>query len=157
MPTPSAVPSALPVHERRFFEAILGVPAPWRIEHADLSLTEARLDLYVGHLAGSIWPCPECHTELPCHDLAARRTWRHLDACQFLTLVHASVPRVECPRHAVRDVGVPWANAGSLYTTAMERHIIGLIQRGGVSEAARTLRIDWADAWRLGMSRRTGV
>ena len=36
-----------------------------------------------------------------------RRSWRHLDTCQFKTLLVADVPRVECPEHGVVVEHVP--------------------------------------------------
>lgn len=39
----------------------------------------------------------------------AERTWRHLDTCQFQTLLTARLPRVDCPEHGVSQVAAPWA------------------------------------------------
>jgi transposase len=38
---------------------------------------------------------------------------RHLDSCQFRTLLHARPPRVRCPTHVVRQVTLPWAEGRS--------------------------------------------
>ena len=37
------------------------------------------------------WVCPECEAAAPIHD-HQDRSWRHLDTCQFHTIVHARVP-----------------------------------------------------------------
>ncbi len=41
--------------------------------------------------------------------LRNERKWRHLDGCQFKTILHASVPPVKCGKHGVKQVNVPWA------------------------------------------------
>ena len=63
------------------------------------------------HLAEEL-SCPACGTELAGFDHADERTWRHLDTCQFRTILEADVPRVECPEHGIHQVRVPWAEPG---------------------------------------------
>ena len=41
------------------------------------------------------------------------RRWRHMDSCQFKTILEASVPVVECPEHGAQTVQVPWAEESS--------------------------------------------
>ena len=142
---------------RGLLEASMGLPTPWRIERVDLRLTESCLSVRVGHAADASWPCPRCDVVSPCHDHGMEREWRHLDFCQCRLLLHASVPRVACPRHGVAEVTVPWAETGSRYTSAMAHHIGSLAAIGGVGEASRALDIRWEDAWRLLMARRVGV
>ncbi|MBU4524540.1 MAG: transposase family protein [Desulfomicrobium sp.] len=38
---------------------------------------------------------------MPCRDHVGERVYRHLDTCQFKTLLHARVLRLECPEHGV--------------------------------------------------------
>src|SRR4051812_40106244 len=100
--------------------------------------------------------CPECPTELPGRDHTEARVWRHLDTCQFQTLVHAQVPRIDCPTHGVRQVVVPWATARSRFTLLMERLIIDLIQQcSTVTGACRIARVTWDEAWGI-MARAVG-
>jgi transposase len=70
------------------------------------------------------FPCPECQALIPGYDRRLRR-WRHLDTCQFVTWIEAGIPRVECPRHGVKQIPVPWAEAGSQFTALFERLAIG--------------------------------
>jgi transposase len=48
--------------------------------------------------------------------------WRHLDTCQYQTLLHARVPRVGCPTHGVRQVRVPWAGAEPIHAVDGASH-----------------------------------
>jgi len=84
----------------------------------------------------------------PGADHVEARVGRHLDTCQDQTFLHARVPRVDCPTHGVRQVGVPWAEARSRFTMLMERLIIDLLQPcSTVTGACRIARITWDDAW----------
>ena len=62
-------------------------------------------------------------------DYAEDRTWCHLDTCQFETHVQANIPRVQDPRHGVKQVRVPWAEPRSGFTLLAERVIIDLIRQ----------------------------
>jgi transposase len=135
------------VQDTKLFETILGIQSPWRISRVALDTTGERVDLWAEH-GDTRWPCPECLEELPCHDHAEERLWRHLDTCQYQTFLRARVPRVDCPTHGVRQVRVPWAEARSRFTLLMERLIIDLIQQcSTVTGACRIARITWDEAW----------
>jgi transposase len=84
----------------------------------------------------------------PGHDHAEERVWRHLDTCQYQTVLHARVPRVACPTHGVRQVRVPWAEPRSRFTLLLERLVIDLIlQCSTVTGACRIAHIRWDEAW----------
>ena len=135
------------MQDTKLFETILGIQAPWHISRVALDTTGERVNLWAEH-AATRWPCPECQQELPCHDHADERVWRHLDTCQYQTFLHARVPRVACPTHGVRQVRVPWAEARSRFTMLMERLIIDLIQQcSTVTGACRIARVTWDEAW----------
>jgi transposase len=129
------------------YRHLLDLRPPWLVTQVDLALSEQRVDVWVGHAEGVRFPCPQCGAELPLHDHSEPRVWRHLDSCQFLTYVHARIPRVRCPDHGVHQVEVPWALPYSRFTTLFECMAIGVLQETDVLGAARLLRISWDDAW----------
>jgi transposase len=127
---------------------ILGLQAPWFVEHVDLDVAKGRVDIRVEHGPGVRWPCPQCQRDLACRDHADERVWRHLDTCQFGTYVHARIPRVECPEHGVVQVNVPWAAARSRFTLLMERWAIDVLKQCATIEGARSLlRLSWDELW----------
>lgn len=153
------------MQDTKLFETILGLQAPWHIARVALDTTGERVDLWVEHAADARWTCPECGEGAPSHDHAEERVWRHLDTCQYQTFLHARVPRVDCPTHGVRQVGVPWAAPRSRFTLLLERLIIDLItQCSTVSGACRIARVTWDEAWGVmeravtrGLARRAAV
>ena len=85
----------------KLYEAVLGLSAPWSIEHVETKLDAGEVHVTVALPSDTRWVCPECHAEAPIHD-HQERSWRHLDTCQFRTIVHARVPRLKCPPHDIR-------------------------------------------------------
>jgi len=128
---------------------LLGLSAPWMVERVELDIAAQRVDVHVGHPAGQRFACPECGRELGVYDHPAERVWRHLDSCQFLTFLHARPPRVSCPEHGVRQVSLPWAQAGSRFTNLFEALAIDVLLAANVKKAAAILRITWDEAWHL--------
>jgi transposase len=92
------------MQDRQLYQQILGLTAPWCVSRVELKLDEVEVHVWLEHEAGAEWCCPECGRMCPLYDHSQERTWRHLDTCQFQTLVHASAPRSECPEHGVRVV-----------------------------------------------------
>ncbi|MEF3169454.1 MAG: transposase family protein [Deltaproteobacteria bacterium] len=47
-------------------------------------------------------------------------TWRHLNFFQHHCYITAKVPRVRCEGHGIRQIEVPWARKGSMFTILFE-------------------------------------
>jgi len=147
--------------ERTLYTAILGVTEPWKVERVELHLSEGQIDIWVALPEKQLWVCPECRERAPIHD-HRERTWRHLDTCQYRTLIHARVPRLDCPNHGLRQLAVPWAESNSRFTALFEALAIDWLKEAPVSAVAERMRISWeeaagiqARAVRRGLARRT--
>jgi transposase len=136
------------MRDTELYQRVLGLSKPWSVSRVELKVAEKRVDVWVDHPPGEQWACPQCQRLLSCRDHAEERVWRHLDTCQFQTLLHARIPRVECPEHGVVNVSVPWAEARSRFTLLMERLIIEVIEQcSTVTGACELLRISWDEAF----------
>lgn len=82
----------------------------------------------------------------PIHDHTPARTWRHLDTCQYRTLLHAGPPRIRCEEHGIRQAVLPWAEAKSQFTLLFERFAIDMLKATDIAKAAGILRISWDEA-----------
>ena len=130
---------------RSLYTAVLGLGAPWEIERVETQLESGEVHVWVALPRGERWVCPECQAAAPIHD-HQERTWRHLDTCQFKTLVHSRVPRLNCPTHGIRQLTVPWAEPGSQFTALFEVLGIDWLRQASVSAVAKHLRITWDEA-----------
>lgn len=131
------------------YQAILGIAAPWRVVKVDLALEEGQVDVWVEHGRGVRFACPECGRPCGVYDHSAERTWRHLDTCQYKTLLHASAPRVKCDEHGVKQAALPWSEPRSGFTALFERFAIDVLRATDVTKAAAILRISWDEAWTI--------
>ena len=132
-----------------FYRLILGLTPPWTVTEVNLDTKEEQVDVWVGHPSNFKWKCPLCDLYLSLYDHSEERVWRHLDTCQFQTFLHASPPRVKCPKHGVRQVSLPWAEDKSRFTALFEHLAIDLLQECSVSGAAYILRISWDEAYHI--------
>ena len=133
------------------------------VDQVELREAEHAVHVFVEATAGTAFTCPECGTVAPVYDHAERR-WRHLDTCQFTTLLVARVPRVQCGTHGVKTVRVPWAEKGSRFTLLFERLAIAWLKEATPTAVARRLSLTWDEARgiqeravRRGLARRSHV
>jgi transposase len=137
------------MESKDLYRHLLGLNEPWTVERVELDMAKQHVDVYVGHPKGTRFACPQCRRECSVYDHLAERSWRHLDSCQFLTYLHAETPRIECPEHGIRQAILPWAEAGSRFTTMFEALAIDVLRATTVKHAAGLLRITWDQAWHL--------
>lgn len=109
------------MQDRQLYAEILGITDPWEVERVELKLEEGEVHLYLVHVPDARWSCPECGTWCSLYDHQPERMWRHLDTCQYKTILHTEAPRSNCREHGPRVVKLPWAEAGSRFTLLFER------------------------------------
>ena len=128
------------------YRHLLGLQAPWTVGQVTLDIKERRVDVVAQHDKRASWTCPVCEVLCPLHDHEPERQWRHLDSCQFRTILHARVPRITCEQHGIRQVRVPWAEPLARFTMLFERMAIDVLQETSVSAGARLLGLSWEEA-----------
>jgi len=130
---------------RTLYATLLGITEPWGVELVELKQEAGEVHVTVALPTNTRWVCPECHAAAPIHD-HQERTWRHLDTCQFKTLVHGRVPRLHCPTHGIRQLRVAWAEPGSRFTALFEALAIDWLKQASVSAVAKQMRLTWDEA-----------
>lgn len=130
------------MQERDFYQQIIGVPEPWRVTDVDLKLDDGMIEVRVSMPSSAEVRCPTCQSECPRYDKRPRR-WRHLDTCQYQTVLVADVPRVKCPEHGIRQIDVPWAEERSRFTALFEILVIGWLKEASINAVSRQLNLGW--------------
>lgn len=130
------------MRDKDLYTQILGIRSPWQVADVELSVEAGEVKVFVGWAPGAQRHCPKCAVARPGYD-SRRRQWRHLDTCQFKTLLVADVPRVECPEHGVVTVGVPWSEPGSGFTALFEALVIDWLREASVAAVSRRLSLSW--------------
>ena len=126
------------------YQQILGLVAPWQVESVSLKPKEREIEVRVG-FAETLWGCPQCQERMQIHDYEERR-WRHLDSCQFKTIIVSRVPVVKCPQHGAQTVAVPWAEKYGRFTRLFERLAIDVMLECSISGACEILDLSWDEA-----------
>lgn len=146
--------------DRALYTTILGLEEPWYVEGVEIGQGEVRVRLE--RRGGRRLECPECSKVVPGYDRGPERRWRHLDTCQYRTVLTARIPRVECPEHGVRQIRVAWAEDRSRFTAMFEAFAIRLLQETTTLGLARLMGLSWDEAEgileravRRGLERRT--
>ena len=133
----------MPVQDRDLYARILGLVDPWQVHDVHLDVKGEEVRVSVAAKPDASHACPECGKACPGYD-TRKREWRHLDTCQFKTILAADVPRVNCKEHGVRQVNVPWAEPGSGFTALMEAVVINwLLSLASIKTVAEQLRLSW--------------
>jgi transposase len=132
------------MQDLQLYQQILGLPVPWRVEAVALKVAAREVEVRVGY-ADTLWGCPECQQRMHVHDYEERR-WRHLDSCQFQTILVARVPVVKCVTHGAQTVAVPWAERYTRFTRLFERLAIDVLLECSITGACAILGVSWDEA-----------
>jgi len=131
------------MQDRELYRQILGIEAPWWVERVELKVAEGEVHVYLEHQEMGSWPCPECGGGCQLHDHQEERQWRHLDTCQYQTILHARPPRSGCGEHGVRVVKLPWAEPSSRFTALLERLVIDWLGAASQKAVGERLGLSW--------------
>jgi len=131
--------------DKELYAQILGITYPWLIRDVELHLQVGEVIIQLELATDYALTCPLCGKAAPGYDTRQRR-WRHLDTCQYRTVLVANVPRVECEEHGVHQVDIPWSEPGSRFTALFEALAISWMKEASLLAVHRLLRISWDEA-----------
>jgi transposase len=131
------------MQDRQLYAEILGIQAPWFVDRVELKLSDGEVHVQLEHREVEQWPCPECGEACRQYDHQPERQWRHLDTCQYRTILHARPPRGECRQHGVRVVQLPWAEPGGRFTALFERLAIDWLAAASQKAVGERLGPSW--------------
>ena len=130
------------MRDRDLYGRILGIQRPWIVIDVELDAADEEVRVIVEHDRSVPLRCPCCDEPASGYE-TRRRHWRHLDTCQYKTILVADVPRVECSSHGVKQIDVPWAQAGSSFTALYESLAIDWLKEASFAAVARCLHLSW--------------
>lgn len=144
-----SVVKLVPMKSTEFYRHILGLEAPWSVSDVDLDMTANRVVVRVEIDRTTKWFHPGSQEPATVHKWTERR-WRHLDTCQFETIIEAKVPSVKYRDGTIEEVAVPWADRYQRFTKLMEQAVIIWLRAcGNVDKVAATMRLDWQTVNRI--------
>ena len=129
------------MRDKDLYARILNIEAPWRVAAVELNLEQGEVVVHVEH-DGEALSCPQCGQPARRYD-ARRRRWRHLDTCEYRTILAAEMPRVHCERHKVKQVAAPWSESRSRFTAPFEAVVIDWLREAATSAVALQMGLSW--------------
>jgi len=125
-----------------FYSQILGFEWPWEVQEIIRDGASREVRVVVAYAEGEEAYCPTCGKQSPIHDRKARK-WRHLDSCNHKTIIESEIPRVQCAKHGVLQIKVPWAEKNSRFTMELELHVCRWLQLAPISEVGAMFDLSW--------------
>lgn len=117
------------------YEQRLGLKAPWAVKKVDLSLADQRVVVEVALKRSQVWEDPTDVTKSAHINGWSERQCRHLETCQFETIVKARIPQLKYSDGTVEELTVPWAERCSRVTTMMAGFVIKLLEACPTTQA----------------------
>ena len=133
------------MRDKDLYAQILGITPPWSVQDVELNLEASEVVVHLALDPSHTLYCPSCGNSAPGYDSRKRR-WRHLDTCEFRTVIVADIPRVNCREHGVHQIKVPWAEPNSGFTARFEALAIDWMKEASLSAVCRLLKISWDSA-----------
>jgi transposase len=130
------------MRDKELYTQILGIQRPWKVVKVELDREAHQVEVYLERGKHPPLQCPKCGESCSGYDSLPRR-WRHLDTCQFETILIADVPRCDCKKHGVHQIRVPWSDPGSHFTALFEALVIDWLLESTISATARLLGLSW--------------
>lgn len=125
-----------------FYDHLLGIESPWEVKSIIRDSKNREVTAIVHYKDNEPLLCPICGIAGKLHDHRQRR-WRHLDSCNHKTLVEASIPRIDCAEHGIKQVPVSWAEKNSRFTLEFEAAVILWLSADPISTVAKNFNISW--------------
>jgi len=139
----------LAMKSTEFYEHILGLESPWKIVNVDLDMVAKRVVIRVEVDRKTKWFHPDTKLPAALHKWT-ERSWRHLDTCQFETLITGLIPSVKYQDGSIEEIAVPWADRYQRYTKLFEKAVVMWLEAcGNVSKVAEMMRLDWQTVNRI--------
>jgi transposase len=113
------------------------------VDSVDLRLESGEIHVHLRHDDVVDWACPDCGAASKLHDHQPERRWRHLDTCQYQTILHAEPPRSDCRDHGVKVVKLPWAEPSSRFTALFEALAIEWLKAASQKAVGGLLKLSW--------------
>ena len=116
------------MNSKQLYKEMLGLQGSWYIKSVTLSKEIKQVTVEVALRKGLVWADPTNRTARAHINGWTERQWRHLDTCQFKTIIKARVPQLKYSDGTVKELPVPWADRYARVSLSMEAFVVELLQ-----------------------------
>jgi transposase len=129
--------------DKKLYTKLLKLELPWFISNVVFNEKDQRIDIYVDHEPDIRARCPVCDQFFSVYDHSPERVFRHLDTCHMQTYIHVRLPRVNCPKHGVKQIISDFGENGSEMTHEFENHVLRVARECSLSATATLCGLSW--------------
>lgn len=130
------------MRDKDLYAQILNIKDPWIVKDVILDRKEKTVVVQLELTDKAVGICPCCNKTSPGYDHRVQR-WRHLDTCQYRTIIEAKVLRINCEKDGVLTIRTPWAEEDSGYTALFEALIIDWLKEASIQAIANQFNMSW--------------
>lgn len=134
-------------NEIKIFSLMAGIEEPWILEKVEVDENKD-LHMYVKYKRGNKFKCNKCEELCPVYD-TTEKTWRHLNCFEHKTFIHCKVPRIQCGKHGIHLIDVPWASQNSGFTLLFEEFVMQLAKKMSILAISKLLDESNGRLWRI--------
>jgi transposase len=117
-----------PLSIEEFYAQSVGITKPWKVSKVVISAELKEVQITVECPSGLVWADPETEQRAEIKDWVERQ-WRHLDTCEFQTIIISRVPRLKLKSGRTMMVSVPWTEPNGRFTLAFEDRLIEYLKK----------------------------
>lgn len=125
-----------------FYYHILGISDSWEVTGIQRNSNIREVTVFVKYKKEKPIKCPICGKSGKLYDHRSRK-WHHLDSCNHKTIIEASIPRINCSKHGVKQLPVSWAEKNSRFTLEFESIVILWLKEDSISTVATNFGLSW--------------
>jgi transposase len=127
---------------KHFYENLLKLTDGWHVDDLYQDNDNLEVIVSISHSTQEKYKCPKCNKAALIHD-RRERTVRHLDTCDYKTLLKIKYPRVKCELCGTQAIEPPIAAISSRFTKEFEMRVVHLCYSSTVQKVARDLKLHW--------------
>jgi transposase len=125
------------------YSKLLEVASPWKVVRVEQDKSTKQIQVFIAYNdMGDGAACPICGCAGKIHDHRMRRL-RHLDTCDYQTILCVRVPRMECPEHKVQQLPLGFAEKNSRYIVLFEGVVLDWLTRSPISGVSESFHLGW--------------
>ena len=116
------------MNTNQLYGGMLDLKEPWSAKNVTLSQATNQLIIEIALKRGVVWADPTNASARANINGWTERQWRHLNTCQYQTIIKARGPQLKYSDGTAKELPVPWADRYACLSLAMESFVVELLQ-----------------------------
>lgn len=125
--------------QKEIFLKALGLSEPWYIKEIKLDQEKNEFEVFIDFRKGATFYDLETEKEYKAFATVEKK-WKHLFMWQYVTYIHARVPKIKNDNGSVRMIEFPLSRKGSTFTSLCEAFILEMAKQMPIYKIGEMLK-----------------